>query len=132
MIYVCFINPINTVIEEEFSLREQVPTPTTGEELFGLLEKFVTESGLFWFICINVSMNEATAIGGQHLCLVQVKNAAPNDVSYYCFIHCEALVAKETGEVKTANFIKASSLNSHVLEILNSEMGSEYVLIPLH
>jgi hypothetical protein len=122
MIYVqvCFINPISNVMEGEILLREQMTTQTTGEEIFQLLEKFVAESGFDRFNCITVIMEGATAMAGQHSCLVQVKSVAPNAVSCYCFMHCEVLIAKEIGEalthaVKTVKCIKASSLNSYVL-----------------
>jgi hypothetical protein len=120
MIYIYFINPISNVTEGEILLREQMPTQTTGDEIFHLLEKFVAESGFDRFNCITVIKKGATATTGQHSCLVQLKNVDPNAISSYCFMHCEVLVAKETGEalthaVKTVNSIKATSLNSHVL-----------------
>jgi hypothetical protein len=95
-------------------------TQATGEEIFQLLEKFMAESVFDRFNCITVIMKGATATTGQHSCLVKVKNVAPNAVSWYCFMHCEVLIAKKIGEalnhaVKTVKFIKASSLNSYVL-----------------
>jgi hypothetical protein len=53
------------------------------------------------------------------------------------FIHCEALTAKELGEILTnaveiVNFIKTSSVMSRVSEILCLEMGSEHSHLSLH
>jgi hypothetical protein len=66
---------------------------------------------------------------------------APKAVSYHCFIHQEALAAKELGEdlhnvlasaVKMVNFMKASALNTRLFEVLCSEIGSEHVHLLLH
>ena len=73
--------------------------------------------------------------------VAKVKQVAPNVSWHHCFIHREALAAKDLSDelhgvlhtaVKMVNFIKASALNTRMFEVLCSEMGSEHVHLLLH
>lgn len=142
MVYVRFINRLDAVFQEEFLHSEALPTRTTGEEIFRVLDKFISDSDLQWVNCVGVTSDGAAAMTGPKSGLVQrIKNVAPNAVSYHCFIHREALAAKDLGTelhevlniaVKIVNFIKASSLNTRLFEMLCREMGSDYVHLLLH
>ncbi|XP_043916349.1 protein FAM200A-like [Protopterus annectens] len=142
MVYVRFVNVAEACVDEQFMFCNELSTRTTSEEIFKVLDKFITENGLNWDNCIGITTDGAAAMTGKKSGLVQrVKHMAPKAVSYHCFIHREALAAKELSEdlhnvlasgVKMVNFIKASALNTRLFEVLCSEMGSEHVHLLLH
>ena len=133
LVYVRFIQIVQGMVSEEFLFCNELPTRTTGEEVFNVLDNFVTENGLELANCVGITTDGAAAMTGKRDGLVQrVKNVAPKAVSYHCFIHREALAAKELSEelhevlqtaVKMVNFIKASALNSRMFQALCAEMG---------
>lgn len=79
---------------------------------------------------------------GKHSGVIQhIKNVAPNAVLCHCFIHREALAAKEVGEelhevmisaAKIVNHIKTSALNAHLFKVLCSDMGAEHKHLFFH
>ena len=91
---------------------------------------------------MGVTTDGAAAMTGKHSGVIQrIKNVAPNAVSYHCFIHREALAAKDLGEelhevmmnaVKIVNHIKTSALNVRLFKLLCSEMGAEHKHLFFH
>ena len=143
LVYVRFVREHERTVCEEFLFCDELPTRTTGEEIFNIVNRFVTQNGLEWTNCIGITTDGAAAMTGVRAGLVQrIKNVAgPGAVSYHCFIHREALASKELGEdlhevlnsaVRMINFIKASALNTRMFEVLCAEMGSEHVHLLLH
>lgn len=100
------------------------------------------ENELKWSNCVGITTDGAAAMTGVRTGLVQrIKNVAPGAISYHCFIHREALAAKELGEelhdvlnvaVKMVNCIKASALNTRLFEALCNEFGSEHMHLLFH
>ncbi|KAF6356880.1 family with sequence similarity 200 member A [Rhinolophus ferrumequinum] len=107
----------------------------TGLDLFTELEKcIVGQYKLNWKNCKGISSDGAANMTGKHSKVIEkLLEATHNNALWnHCFIHREALVSKEIppslmdvlrNAVKTVNFIKGSSLNSRLLEILCSEIG---------
>ena len=50
LVYVRFINHIDTILQEEFLFSTKLPTRTTGDEIFQCLDTFMTENGLEWVV----------------------------------------------------------------------------------
>nr|XP_019573910.1 PREDICTED: protein FAM200A [Rhinolophus sinicus]XP_019573911.1 PREDICTED: protein FAM200A [Rhinolophus sinicus] len=107
----------------------------TRLDLFTELEKcIVGQYKLNWKNCKGISSDGAANMTGKHSRVIEkLLEATHNNALWnHCFIHREALVSKEIppslmdvlrNAVKTVNFIKGSSLNSRLLEILCSEIG---------
>ena len=142
LVFVRFINYVDTILQEEFLFSKELPTRTTAEEIFKCLDTFITGNGLEWINCVGITTDGAAAMTGKHSGVTQrIKNVAPNAISYHCFIHREALAAKELGEelhdvmmnaVKIVNHIKSSALNIRLFELLCSEMGAEHKHLFFH
>lgn len=142
LVFVRFINRADTILQEEFLFSTELPTRTTGNEIFKCLDTFMTESGLEWNNCMGITTDGAAAMTGKHSGVIGlIKNVAPNALSCHCFIHREALAAKELGEelhevmtnvVKIVNHIKTSGLNVRLFEVLCSEMGADHKHLLYH
>ena len=97
-----------------------MPTRTTGEEVFKVLDSFLLQSGLLWSQCIGIYTDGAASMTGIHSGIVgHVKKVAPNITATHCMIHREALVAKKMDAslsealsycIKVVNFIKTRPL----------------------
>lgn len=115
---------------------------TTGEEIFKLVNSYITGNNISWENCVGVCSDGARAMVGKHSgLLARIKEISPNVTWVHCMIHREALVSKnmppnlmsvlDTG-VKIINFIKARPLNSRIFAHICKEMGSEHQHLLLH
>jgi hypothetical protein len=95
VISVRITNHVNAVTAEHFVLSGELSTGTAKEDIFLMLEKFATGSGLDGFTRVGVTMDGAEA-------RQRVRDVAPNAASFHCFIHREVLAAK----VKLNHFMK--------------------------
>ncbi|MBN3325960.1 ZBED5 protein, partial [Atractosteus spatula] len=104
---------------EEFLFCKLLPTRTTGEHIFQLLNDQREWSGV----------------------VAQIREVAPDMKWTHCSIHREALAAKKMAEdlksvldsaVKVVNSIKAQPMNSRLFSVLCNEMGNEHVQLLLH
>ena len=83
---------------EDFLFCHAMPTRTTGEEVFKVLDSFLLQSGLLWSQCIGICTDGAASMTGIHSGVVgHVKKVAANIIATHCMIHREALVAKKNG-----------------------------------
>ncbi|MBN3322404.1 ZBED5 protein, partial [Atractosteus spatula] len=127
---------------EDFLFYNPLPTRTTGEHIYQLLNEFIEENGIDWKKCVGVCTDGARAMTGRHSGVVaRIREVAPGMKWTHCSIHREALAAKKMSEdlksvldstVKVVNFIKARPMNSRLLSVLCNEMGSEHVQLLLH
>lgn len=116
----------------------------TGLDLFTELEKcIVGQHKLSWKNCKGISSDGAANMTGKHSRVIEkLLEATHNNCLWnHCFIHREALVSKEIPPslmdvlkhaVKIVNFIKGSSSNSRLLEILCSEIGVSHTHLLFH
>ena len=96
MVCVRFVNTTASVLQEEFLVSEEIPARITGDEIFRCLNNFITGCDLDWNNCVGITSDGAAAMTGKRAGVVQrVKNVAPSAAAYHCFIHREALAAKE-------------------------------------
>lgn len=127
---------------EELLFCKSLPTRTTAEELFNLINRYIIENGIEWNKCVGLSSDGARAMSGIRTGLFpRVKAVAPECVWVHCSIHREALAVKkmplsltETMQecVKFINFIKSRPLNSRIFSALCKEMGSDHEHLLLH
>uniref|UniRef100_A0AAR2INL2 DUF4371 domain-containing protein n=1 Tax=Pygocentrus nattereri TaxID=42514 RepID=A0AAR2INL2_PYGNA len=119
-----------------------LPTKTTAEANFDVLNAFIVSNGIEWSKCVGVSTDGATAMMGQRNGVIaRMKAVVLLATSVPCSLHREALAAKRVSRdlkivldeaVKIANFIKARPLQSRLFRVLCEEMGSSHVQLLLH
>lgn len=132
----------NNSAEEEMLLCKPLKTHTTGEEIFKMIDSYITEKELNWNQCINICTDGAKAMTGKYSGFVaRVKNVVPEIESSHCIIHRQALAVKKIPPVlknvldeavKIVNFIKSRPLNSRIFAVLCEEMGSQFTTLLLH
>lgn len=132
----------NNSISEDFLFCLPLPSHTTGEAIFEVLNNFMSTREITWDKCVAVSTDGARAMTGTRIGLQAcVKKMNPAIIWHHCCIHREALAAKNMPEklktvlddiVQVVNFIKARPLNSRIFGIICEEMGSIHKQLLLH
>ncbi|XP_064423610.1 zinc finger MYM-type protein 6-like [Latimeria chalumnae] len=141
LVYICYATTAKE-LKEEFLFCRPLPTRTTGEELFKLLNSFVQDTGLDWGRCFGICSDGARSMTGRHSGLVtRVQEVAPIAAWNHCMIHRQALAAKKMPQelsdvlsvaVKVVNFIKSRPLNSRIFTTLCEDMGANAKHLLLH
>uniref|UniRef100_UPI003AABA6E5 zinc finger BED domain-containing protein 5-like n=1 Tax=Centroberyx gerrardi TaxID=166262 RepID=UPI003AABA6E5 len=132
----------NGEIKEEFLFCRSLPTRSTAEAIFDILNTFIVSNEIDWSKCVGVSTDGARAMLGQHSGVVgRVKAVAPQVASVHCSIHRQALATKKMPPdlktvldeaVKAVNFIKSRPLQSRLFAVLCGEMDSDHHQLLLH
>ncbi|CAG9814705.1 unnamed protein product [Phaedon cochleariae] len=132
----------NDSISEDFLFCMPLPSHTTGEAIFEVLNNSMSTNEITWDKCVAVSTDGAGAMTGTRICLqAHVKKMNTSIIWHHCCIHGEALAAKNMPEelkavlddlVRVVNFIKARPLNSRIFGIICEEMGSIHKQLLLH
>ncbi len=140
LVYVRYIH--EGTIKEDMLFCKSLETRATGEDIFKMLDTFVTSNGLMWTQCVGICTDGAKAMTGRHSGVVtRVQAVAPDATWVHCSIHREALAVKGMPvslknvldtTVKMVNFVKARPLNSRIFSALCSEMGSDHETLLLH
>lgn len=134
----CFDNDLL----EDFLFCKPMPLRTTGEDIFTMLNDFITSNQLQWSSCIGICTDGAAAMTGHKSGVVaRVRTVSPNIIATHCMIHREALASKNLNEsfsevlntcVKIVNWIKCRPLNGRIFAQLCDESGSEHRHLLLH
>uniref|UniRef100_A0A3B1IGP9 Uncharacterized protein n=1 Tax=Astyanax mexicanus TaxID=7994 RepID=A0A3B1IGP9_ASTMX len=132
----------NREIFEDILFCKPLPTKTTAEAIFDVLNALIVSNGIEWSKCVGVSTDGARAMMGQRSGVIaSVKAVAPLATSVHCSLHREALAAKRMSRdlkivldeaVKIVNFIKSRPLQSRLFRVLCEEMASSHVQLLLH
>ncbi|XP_053171455.1 zinc finger BED domain-containing protein 5-like [Scomber japonicus] len=127
---------------EDLLFCKYVRDRATAEELFKMLDCFLTENGLKWENCIGVCSDGAQTMAGVRKGLrTLIKKASPNAEWTHCVLHREALASRhlssELSEVMTdilgvVNFIKTRPLKTRVFSAICEEMGAEHEAVLFH
>lgn len=129
-------------LQEQFLCSRDLPTTTTAEEMFTTVDLYLSSVGLTWDMCVGFTTDGAAAMTGRHSRLVKrVLEKAPNATWNHCFLHREALAAKDMvpvlhetlkDVVKVVNHIKRSAKNTRCFQQLCKDLGSEHVQVLYH
>ena len=140
LVYVRYIH--EGTIKEDMLFCKSLEKRATGEDIFKMLDTFVTSNGLMWTQCVGICTDGARAMSGRQSGVVtRVQAVAPDATWIHCSIHREALAVKGMSAslknvldttVKMVNFVKARPLNSRIFSALCSEMGSDHETLLLH
>ncbi|XP_032376013.1 zinc finger BED domain-containing protein 5-like [Etheostoma spectabile] len=140
MVYVRFVKELN--VHEEFLFCHPLPSRTTADEIFKVLNDFMRENNVDWGRCCGICTDGARAMTGRHSGLVKkVQEVAPAAIWTHCIIHRQALATKRMPQelhtvldeaVKIVNLIKSRAMNARVFSILCKEMGAHFKQLLLH
>lgn len=138
--YIRFIDDDSVI--EQFLACSELPTTSTGAEVFDSMSNTLTDNGLSWKNCLSVCTDGAPAMTGKFKGFVaKVKQNFPNVGSTHCFIHREALMVKTfPTELKSVlnlvvnmvNFVKSRALKTRLLKEMCHEAGSKHDTLVLH
>lgn len=140
LVFVRYI--FGTSIEEDLLLCTPLETNTTGEEIFKVIDCYMTKHNIDWKKCIDVHSDGAAAMVGKIKGTVsKIKNIAPGCNSSHCILHRYALVVKKMPAelkevldeaVKIINYVKSRPLQSRLFKKVCEEMGSQYQSLLMH
>lgn len=129
-------------VHDEFLFCRPLPTNTTGEAIFNVVDDFIVQNKLDWSRCVGISTDGATAMTGRLKGLVsRVQRIVPLVKATRCCIHRQQLAVKHMRTclktvldeaVKIVNFIKGKALNTRLFTALCEEMGSEHTKLLYH
>ncbi len=132
----------NTDFHEDILFCRPVPTRTTGEAVFKVIDDFIKDNGLDWSRCVGISTDGARAmVGSLKGVVTRIRAVAPEAKPTHCCIHRQALSTKSMHEdlkqvldeaVKIINFVKGRPLNARLFAQLCDEMGSDYTQLLFH
>ena len=103
-------------IGENFLFCKALPQKTTGEEIFRVTSDYLKKGELKWENCTSVGTDGAAMVGPTKGFVSRVKGKNPDVIITLCFLHCEALVAKNLpadlvpvldNVVRMVNFVKS-------------------------
>nr|XP_025038552.1 zinc finger BED domain-containing protein 5-like [Pelodiscus sinensis]XP_025038553.1 zinc finger BED domain-containing protein 5-like [Pelodiscus sinensis] len=125
-------------VNEDLLFCKPLPTCTTAEAIFDMLNCFIVGNNIDWKQCVGVGTDGACAVTGQHCGVItHIKSVVP----YATSIHTEALATKKIPvdlksilyeSVTVVIYIQDRPLNSRVFEVLCDEMGSDHRQLLLH
>nr|CAH7739189.1 unnamed protein product [Callosobruchus chinensis] len=111
-----------------------------AQDLFQILDKFITENNLDWEKCIGVCTDGARSMSdgryGGLQALIRIK--APYAMWTHCIIHREALASKSLSSelnlvmeriIDVVNYIKTRPLKTRLFKILCMDMGAEHTAL---
>ncbi|KAF0749126.1 SCAN domain-containing protein 3-like [Aphis craccivora] len=127
---------------EQFLACSELPTTSTGADVYDSMSNTLIENGLSWKNCLSVCTDGAPAMTEKFKGFVaKVKQNFPNVGSTHCFRHHEALMVKTIpAELKSVlnlvvnmvNFVKSRALKTRLLKEMCHEAGSKYDTLVLH
>lgn len=129
-------------MQEQFLCSRDLPTTTKADDIFNSVDLYLSSVGLSWEYCVGITTDGAAAMTGKHSGVVkQILEKAPNATWNHCFLHREALAAKDMVPVldealkdvtKVVNHIKRSAKNSRCFSKLCKDLGSEHMQVLYH
>lgn len=129
-------------LQEQFLCSRDLPTTTKAEDIFNSVDLYLSSVGLSWEYCVGITTDGAAAMTGKHSGVVkQILERAPNATWNHCFLHREALAAKDMvteldealkDVIKVVNHIKRSAKNSRCFSKLCKDLGSEHMQVLYH
>jgi zinc finger BED domain-containing protein 5/7/8/9 len=122
LVFVRYVN-MNS-FEEDLLFCKPLLSNTTGVQIFGLLDDFLTENQIPWTNCIDVCTDGARAMTGATAgAIAKIKEKSNETTSSHCILHRHALAMKNIPPclknvvdeaIKIVNFIKSRPLKSRL------------------
>ena len=138
--YVRFVT--SESLYEDLLFCKYITSRATADELFKLLDSYLTEHGLKWENCIGVCTDGAHTMAGKKQGLqALIKRVSPNAQWTHCVIHREALASRQmspelndvlTDVIRVVNFIKTRPLKARLFSTLCDEMGATHSAVLFH
>uniref|UniRef100_UPI00358E7DE2 zinc finger MYM-type protein 6-like n=1 Tax=Myxine glutinosa TaxID=7769 RepID=UPI00358E7DE2 len=118
---------------------DELQTKTTATEIFAVVNKHIALHSLRWEDCVGVCTDGAASMTGRRSGVIKlIHDVAPEASWTHCFLHREALAAKEMSPglaevmdiaVKTINHLRKSALNSRLFAELCKEQDAEHTTV---
>ena len=138
--YVRFVT--SESLYEDLLFCKYIRSRATADELFKLLDSYLTEHGLKWDNCIGVCTDGAQNMAGKKQGLqALIKRVSPIAQWTHCVIHREALASRQmspelndvlTDVIRVVNFIKTRPLKARLFFTLCDEMGATHSVVLFH
>ncbi|XP_060846219.1 zinc finger BED domain-containing protein 5-like [Rhopalosiphum padi] len=132
--YVRFIDGDDMV--EDLLFCKNITASAKAQDLFDILNNFMSENMLDWIKCVGVCTDGARSMSGSYGGLQSlIRSKAPDALWTHCIIHREALAAKYLSPalnqvlecvVNVVNFIKTRPLKARFFKKLCDDMGAEH------
>ncbi|KAG9282105.1 zinc finger BED domain-containing protein 5-like [Astyanax mexicanus] len=129
-------------ILEDILFCKEVEGRATGEEIFKILDKFMTEEHLSWEKCVAVCTDGAAAMTGYKSGVVsRIQAVNPKIAATHCMLHRLALSSKSLVPelrdvldvvVAAVNFVKSRPLKSRLFAKLCTETGATHEKLLFH
>ena len=127
---------------EDLLFCRYIQSRATDDELFELLDWYLTEHGLKWENCVSVCTDGAQTMAGKRRGLHGlIKRVSPNAKGTNCVIHRQALASKQLSPelnkvladvVNVLNFMKTRPLRAQLFSALCEEMGAQHSAVLFH
>lgn len=122
---------------------KMVPGRTTGEQIFNILDNFMTETNLHWENCVAVCTDGAAVmIGSKSGVVARIKRMNPQIAVTHCMLHRVILASKDmalelhsvlsTVVHDVVNIVKSKPLQSRLFYQLCNEMGAGHNTLLFH
>lgn len=134
--------PFEKSIEEDLFLCAPLETNTTGEEIFKVIDSYMSKHHIDWNKCIDVCSDGAAAmIGKVKGTITRIKGVAPKCSSSHCVLHRHALATMKMSHelkivldqaVQIVNYVKSRPLQSRLFKKACEDVGSQHRSLLLH
>ena len=116
-------------IQEDLFLCKTLPTATTGEEIFKILDTFMSENKIPWKKCLDVCTDGAKSMTGSIKGVVsRIKKENPECSNSHCALHRHQLATKgmppELSNVldDVIKIVKSRPLKARIFSVICKEM----------
>uniref|UniRef100_A0A674N592 Uncharacterized protein n=1 Tax=Takifugu rubripes TaxID=31033 RepID=A0A674N592_TAKRU len=131
-------------LQEQFLCTRELLTTTTAEDIFSSVDMYLSSVGLSWDMCVGITTDGAASMIGKNLGVVRrILEKAPNATWNHCFLHREAIAAKDMVPVlhgtlkdviQVVNYIKRTEIaaflaqnNSSHADLFSNSVGLAHV-----
>lgn len=137
---ICYVRFLDdSTIVEDLLFCKPINVSGKAQDLFQILDKFVTENNLDWEKCIGLCTDGARSMSGQYGGLqALIRSRAPYAMWTHCIIHREVLASKAVSSefnlvmeriIDVVNYIKTRPLKTRLFKILCTDMGAEHAAL---